>query len=214
MTSLAENVKAARDAKGLSQAQLAKLAGVSQSLIGQIETGTVITTKHIFKIAKVLERPVSELDPQAVSGMTEAPPAFFDAGPPDRDFPLYTAAEGGDGAIILSWDPIEMLPRPEILRHIPDSYAMYIVGESMEPAYERGDKVLVNPRALPRPGVDALFFKEKRRAGTTHGLVKRLLKMNQSLWVVRQYNPMEDFELSRMEWQSCHVIVGKYNRNM
>lgn len=213
MTSLAENLRAAREAKKLSQPQLAKLSGVSQSLIGQIETGVVKSTKHIFKIAKALDKRAWELDPLTVGDEQQAP-AIFDLEPPAKDFPLYTAAEGGDGAIILSWDPIEILPRPEIFRSVPEAYAMYVVGESMEPAYERGDRLLVNPRALPRPGLDVVLFKNKRSRGTTECLVKRLVRMNQSVFVVKQYNPEETFELSRLEWVECQVIVGKYNRNV
>jgi transcriptional regulator with XRE-family HTH domain len=55
-------VQLRRDKK-LSQIALAKAAGVSQQLIGEIETGRVRSTKAIYKIAHALGTAASLLDP-------------------------------------------------------------------------------------------------------------------------------------------------------
>ena len=47
-----------------SQAKLAEAAGVSQQLIGEIETGRVRSTKAIYKIARALETAAHFLDPE------------------------------------------------------------------------------------------------------------------------------------------------------
>lgn len=67
----------AREAKGLSQPSLAKLAGCSQQLIGALETGTTKSTKFLPKIAHALEVDPGVLDSDW-SGIT-LPPAT----PPD-----------------------------------------------------------------------------------------------------------------------------------
>lgn len=46
----------------MSQARLAKAAGVSQQLIGEIEAGRSRTTKSIYKIAEALNLKAHELD--------------------------------------------------------------------------------------------------------------------------------------------------------
>jgi transcriptional regulator with XRE-family HTH domain len=58
-----ENIKALREAAGLSQTQLAKLARVSQQLISQLERGENTTTKYLPQIARALGKTVADLDP-------------------------------------------------------------------------------------------------------------------------------------------------------
>ncbi|MGB1027234.1 MAG: helix-turn-helix domain-containing protein, partial [Rhodospirillaceae bacterium] len=56
------------------------------------------------------------------------------------DLPVYASAEGGaDGEMIVETSPIEFVKRPEPLLTVRGGFAVYITGESMEPAYFRGD---------------------------------------------------------------------------
>lgn len=64
---LAENLRSAREEKGLSQAELARRVGVRQTLISQIEIGHVRTTKFIYKIAEELDTQAHKLDPRIPS---------------------------------------------------------------------------------------------------------------------------------------------------
>lgn len=52
-----------RNAAGLSQAQLARKSGVSQQLISQIERGENLSTKHLHKLARALDRNLTDFDP-------------------------------------------------------------------------------------------------------------------------------------------------------
>lgn len=56
--------KEAREKRGLSQSKLARLARVSQQLIGAIESGRIKQTKSIYRIADALQVPASQLDPE------------------------------------------------------------------------------------------------------------------------------------------------------
>lgn len=58
-----EKMREARKAAGLSQIELAKRIGVSQQLIGQLENSKNGTSKKIYKIARILNVFVSNLDP-------------------------------------------------------------------------------------------------------------------------------------------------------
>lgn len=61
-----QEIKHLRKKHSLTQAQLAKLAGVSQSLIAKIEAGTVDPTfSHVRRILEVLRSMESEKEPKA-----------------------------------------------------------------------------------------------------------------------------------------------------
>lgn len=127
------------------------------------------------------------------------------------DLPVYASAEGGGGAIIITSEPIDYVRRPEPLLSVRDGYGCYVLGDSMSPAYEQGDLLLVHPGRPVRPGDDCVFVRDQPD-GAQHALVKRLLRMTAEKWRVRQFNPAKDFDLDRGQWQKVQLIVGKYSR--
>ena len=78
---------------------------------------------------------------------------------PDRpDLAVYASAAGGpEGAWVLSPDAIAWIHRDQRLLGVRDAFACYVVGESMFPAYEHGNLLLVNPACRhKRPRVFAM----------------------------------------------------------
>lgn len=214
--SLAENLRAARKEAKLSQPRLAKLADVSQSLISQIETGLVLHTKELFKLARALKKRPAELDEDAEefgAGSISSEQAAVGQTrlvAPDRDpslVPMYSVVEGGDGSIVTSWDVVQYVRRPEELQGVRDGYGMYVVGESMEPLFKRGHKVFADPHAPPRADDPVLLF-QNEIGQPTKGLIKVLLRPLPSAWKVEQFNPRKKFALSRGQWPVCHVVVS------
>lgn len=139
------------------------------------------------------------------SSALEAPPAFDTLR--GRDLPIYGAAEGGGGVMILDSDPIEYGERPTNLIGVRGAYGVYIVNDSMAPAYEQGDKVHVHPGRPIKPGRDAIFISETAD-GTRHATVKRLVKVTDKAWKVEQFNPPKVFDLPRKTWQRAFRVVG------
>lgn len=127
------------------------------------------------------------------------------------DLPVYASAEGGGGALIITNEPIDFVRRPEPLVSVRDGYGCYVIGDSMSPAYEQGDLLLVHPGRPVRPGDDCVFVRDQGD-GSLQGLVKRLLRITAEKWRVRQFNPAKDFDLDRGQWQKVQLIVGKYAR--
>jgi phage repressor protein C with HTH and peptisase S24 domain len=101
--------------------------------------------------------------------------------------------------------------RPEPLLSVRDGYGCYVIGDSMSPAYEQGDLLLIHPGRPVRPGDDCVFVRDPGD-GSQHALVKRLLRIAPEKWRVRQFNPAKDFDLDRGQWQKAQLIVGKYAR--
>jgi SOS-response transcriptional repressor LexA len=127
------------------------------------------------------------------------------------DLPVYASAEGGGGSIVITNEPIDYVRRPDPLLSVRDGYGCYVIGDSMSPAYEQGDLLLIHPGRPVRPGDDCVFVRDPGD-GSQHALVKRLLRIAPEKWRVRQFNPAKDFDLDRGQWQKAQLIVGKYAR--
>lgn len=207
-----EIIKKAREAKGLSQAGLGKKIGISQPAVKKIEAGDTRESKHLHKIARVLELDLDTIVPQTgpdASGILSRPYTSSVA-----DFPIHASAEGGPGQIIMSSEPVDYMPRPAIFAHVSDSYGILVTGTSMEPEYRQGDTALVNKRLPVVNGEVYIFFGEHEGEG--RATIKHLRKQTSDKWHVLQHNPphgtAKEFTLSRREWQWAHRVLGKYSR--
>lgn len=225
---LGKAIKVAREAKDLDQVMLGKQLGVTKSAVNQWESGkNVPDRKRQSKLAQLLD-----LDPAMIHALAtgeEWPPAPVQISmldevpsrpadnqpapqsqPPTRpDLPVWSAVEGGDdGAIILTDHPIDYIWRPDDMKQVRDGLAFYVVGSSMSPAIDHGDLVVVNPSKPIKGGVDCVFIHEQAD-GTMLGLVKRLVRHSPDRWVVKQFDPAKQFELSRAKWTKAWRIVEK-----
>lgn len=210
-----EAIRQARQRQRMSQQDLATKVGVSQPAIKKIEKGETTKSRHLPKIAQVLGLKLSEIDPSLdMNTLAEgSTPGIELIG--DRNLPVYGTAEGGEGAMVVSSDPVEYTWRPISLATVKDGYAVIISGDSMEPEYWAGDIVWLHPHQPPRAGVSYVFYRDDG-AGDGLALCKHLVKITPTTWCVRQWNPRDgeprDFELSRKEWPRAHCVVGKLNR--
>src|SRR5690606_21801676 len=64
----------------------------------------------------------------------------------DRDLPVLGAAQGGTKGLFMSnGDVFDMVERPGNLVGVRSAYAVYMVGDSMEPRYYAGWLLGINP---------------------------------------------------------------------
>lgn len=206
---IGERIRRAREAKGWSQADLARAIGVTQPTIQMIENGDTKKSRFEHEILVQLG-----LEPELIRPPEPGSTILGSALMGTRDFPLYSSAEGGAGQIILSTDPVDWVPRPAPVSHVPKAYALYIVGESMVPEFEPGDQALVNPNLPIVAGLTYIFYAEQE--GEARATIKRLRRATGDTWHVRQWNPPDgmnaDFTLSRGLWRVAHRVLGKYYR--
>jgi transcriptional regulator with XRE-family HTH domain len=206
-----ERIRAAREAQGMSQADLAKRVGISQPAIKKIEAGDTQHSKFLPRIAQTLGLKLEDLDPVLARGLPVTIPPLLSR---DRDFPIHASAEGGPGQIIVSSDAVDFDFRPAPLSHVRDAYGLLISNTSMEPEYRPGDTALVHPH-LPVVADEVYIFYAERE-GVARATIKHLRRVTIDKWHVTQWNPppgMErDFTLSRKEWQWAHRVLGKYAR--
>jgi len=127
-----------------------------------------------------------------------------------RDLPIFVGAQGGDGHLVVTADPVEFRKRPEPLENVGNGYGLLIHGDSMIPAYRPGQIALVNPNLPPARDEDVILFHinadENREV-----IIKHLLSFNAREWKLEQYNPAKTFTELRADWPICHRVVGRYN---
>jgi phage repressor protein C with HTH and peptisase S24 domain len=127
-----------------------------------------------------------------------------------RDFPIYAAAAGGEGFMIVHTDVMEYVKRPVILEGVPDSYGVLVVGTSMVPAYRPNDMALVHPRRPMERDTDVILYDHDHRTGDAKSMIKRLVGFNDRTLKLEQYNPAKTFSEHRADWPICHQVVGLY----
>ncbi len=124
------------------------------------------------------------------------------------DIPVWASAAAGDGegAMILTAEPIDYIRRSERMVNVRDPWAFHVVGDSMLERLAPGDQVVINPAMPLLPMTDCVFV-HQAEDGNLYALVKRLLRANADAWRVRQLNPARDFDLSRRKWTKAYRIA-------
>lgn len=129
----------------------------------------------------------------------------------ERDLPVYGSAQGGKGMTV-DPHPLEWVKRPAPLMSVSKGFAVYVVGDSMSPAYEQGDMVFVHPGLPLNRGDDALLVNMAGADGEWSAIVKRVIGWSDKFWKLQQFNPRRDFDEPRAAFPQAYRIVGKYNR--
>lgn len=206
----------ARQAKGLNQSDIAKLFKISRPSVTQWESAeSRPDPAKLPALATLLGVTVDWL----LEGDETTEPLKSGFNPPpeilgERDLPVFASVEGGDGALILSSEPIDHVLRPWYLKKVKDGYAVLVNGTSMEPRYEPGDMVVVNPKAARVKGKDVILFSNAEH-GVQRAIVKRYMGENAAEWFLRQFNPPEgekaDFRLFKHDWPTAVRVTGSYD---
>src|SRR5579871_5813476 len=110
---------------------------------------------------------------------------------------------GSDQAMFLEDGPIGYTARPANLSGVRAAYAIYMVGDSMEPRYEPGWLLHVNPFKPPIRGRDVVVYKRGQAV-----LIKQFVGWEGETLILRQLNPPETLRIPRAEVLECHLIVG------
>ncbi|MBS0540983.1 MAG: LexA family transcriptional regulator [Proteobacteria bacterium] len=192
---------------GYSQVGLARALGKDPAAVNRMLKGErQIKVNEVPAILGYLK--AAPPDPESPLGQAIQPLPVL-AG--DRaDVPVWASAEAGsgDGAMVLTSEPIDYIRRSERMQGVRNPFAFYVIGTSMSPAIEHGDQVVVNPTLPVRAGGDCVFVQDDGNGNMT-ALVKRLLKSTADHWRVRQFNPPKDFDLPKKKWAKALAITEK-----
>src|SRR5258708_25792855 len=112
--------------------------------------------------------------------------------------PVYGQAVGGkDDEFVLSGNQVSEVLAPPVLSHVPNAYAVYVVGDSMEPRYFAGETVFVNPRLpISRGSFVVAQISKDQEAEKPRAYIKRFLSQDAKRLRLQQYNPKKSFRFS------------------
>ncbi len=122
--------------------------------------------------------------------------------------PLYGTAEGGLGSDVSLAQAIDHIERPSLMRAAPSAYAVYVVGESMEPRYYAGEIAYVNPTRPVRKGdfvIVQMLDGDDRSA-----IIKRYISSNDKHVFVEQLNPSRKMQLPKKIIVGVHFVQGAF----
>src|SRR5438876_825684 len=118
--------------------------------------------------------------------------------------PVRSAARGGgDQEMFLEDGPIGYTPRPSNLNGVRGAYAIYMIGDSMEPRYQQGWLLHVNPFKPAIRGRDVVVYKKDKAA-----LIKQFAGWEKDALLLRQLNPAREIKVPREEVAEIHLVVG------
>jgi len=122
--------------------------------------------------------------------------------------PVYGQAIGGkDGRFVLNGQRVADVFAPPSLASVRNAYAVYVVGESMEPRYFAGEMVFVNPHVPVRRDDFVVIQIEDGEDGDVLGYVKRFISLDDRRLKVEQFNPGQVLEYPRDKVKAVHKIV-------
>ncbi|MFQ5534686.1 MAG: helix-turn-helix transcriptional regulator [Sphingomonadales bacterium] len=138
------------------------------------------------------------------TGRSEPPPiagcSFSDV----KDLPVLGAAKGGNNSLFFDNGTVhEHIHRPPGLGGVENAFAVYMVGDSMEPRYFAGEYLYVNPN---RPPARNCFVVVELVDG--QGLVKQFVRRDDATLHLRQFNPEKLLQFDNDQVKSVYYIVG------
>ena len=213
---LSERVKVARSHAGLKQPELAKLAGVTQAVISNLERGVAGSSKKLPKIARVCGVRVDWLTME--SGPMLDDPATVQAHGSDVEpgpdmpgsIPIISYIQAGEFCEAVDlFQPgyaEDFLPiRPANAG--PHVYALRVEGRSNHPVIQDGEVVIVDPDKSPDSGK----FVVAKRHSDGHVTLKQL-KYSEGDPYLEAANENWPDRIIKVDgdWSICGVVVGKY----
>ena len=183
MSELGKKIREAREARGLSQADLSAATKTAQQTIARVEIGVTKWSRSLVPVCKFLGIDVEEPCPKDAQSPTDAIVTIY-------------ATDGGE----ISGRAIGNAGRPLSLAGVPDAYAIYMNGSGMNPIFRSGDLLIANPHQPPRAG-DRVILRNGGRY-----LVRILVSENDSAWVVS--SPAGEDEIPKKDYGVAHKIVA------
>lgn len=216
--------------KGLTAEALAQLLNAHRNQVYKLEKGeTRLNVTWLERLAKALN-----VDPKDLLAGPEAAPPSYEPGrrvktqqvqgaapfepvavkqPTQNGLPVYGVAschnQYSRQAFELQGEVIDRVKYPPALEKVHGAYALYAMGESMEPRYFEGELVYVHPTRPPTPmSFVVVQLRPEHDGGPVIAMIKRLVKRTHDKVTLEQFNPPERFEIQAESILAIHRILN------
>lgn len=224
MQTIADRIRLLLEHQGRSAREVSLAAGKSTSLVQNIlkQKGKSPRGDTISRLAAALGADEAWL----LSGDPERAPKFVPAAPTPsasrrpaiqederkasgRDLPVLGTAAGAaiqEGAFAIG-EPIAWVDRPRALLGDKGAYALYVVGDSMAPAYCQGAPVVVTASRPPRIGDIVIIQTKNNEHAPVEAWIKRFDGYKNNFLLAHQYNPDATIEFPRERVVAIHRVL-------
>lgn len=190
-----------------SLAAIAKVLGTTEVWLMRGEgPEEILTSSSIGPSANLASPTVRQPKPNA-----SFPPRY--ARFPDEGIPLMgQTSAGANGRFVMNGQASQMVFCPPDLEGVEGAYAVRVHGYSMEPKFEAGDTVWMNPHAPVRKGDYVVVQVQDRDDGEElSSYIKQFISRGSGRLKLKQFNP-EEGETEDLEFPddlvfSVHKIV-------
>lgn len=208
-----------RERAELTMAALGEKIGTSKQQISKLEKRQrPLTLAWMERIAKALDIPVIELLPPYTQVGVPLPAVTIDA-TPEGARPGLRPAGGLDWQVSMPLRETHRMPgshevffkpqdvttvlRPTQLDSARDGYAFYVFDDSMQPRYDPGDLLYVNPHLPANPGRYVVITLR-----TNAVIVRCFVSWDGASLQARRLHPPEDIVIAAEAVLDVHTIVG------
>lgn len=225
---LTDRIDERLQALGISDRKASMNAVGKPDMIRDIRRGRAPLASRLARLADVLETTTDYLTGKTdklggsdagdtIRSLVPAPQDMY------QDIPVYGTALGaeeqyaidGDGKVAIEQTDLNMgevvdrFRRPPNLVNRRDIYGLYVAGDSMEPAYETGVGILVDPRKPPASrDYVVVYLRDRQDSDAAAGvLIKRLVRRSATFIELRQYNPPAVFRLEAHQYREVHRVM-------
>jgi phage repressor protein C with HTH and peptisase S24 domain len=223
-STLIDRIDKRLEALGITERSASLDATGKPDTIRNIRRGKEPGAEKVIALARVLQCPVEWLlaGEGPLPGPVTGPPAVMTpnvvfapevrvpvASEMPRDLPVrgIAACSSGDGAFQVGADVVDWVRRPPLFNGVPEAYALYMSGDSMEPRLFHGDLVMVHPFRPVRPGDLAIFVLKDAADEPEYSFCKVFQSDRGGIVTVEQYNPRMTREFPRDRIIARHRVM-------
>lgn len=217
VSEIGDRIREVRLAHDLSQSGFAKKLGkTTRGAVGNWERGKGVKRENLIAISEVFTVSLEWLATGKVAprggdkNLNEPANAFVGDRLPKgaHKIPLYGQAVGGEhGEFVLNGNRLDDIVAPPTLSGTDGAYAVTVAGDSMEPRYEDGETVYVDPNRRCVRGSYVVAQVQLEESGPILAYIKRLVRRTDAELVLEQLNPPKELRFPGNSVVSVHYIV-------